>query len=64
MTENDRLLRLWQVLEILPISRSAWYQGIKAGKFPKPVKLGPRISAWKYSDIIQIIERGVEGDEG
>ena len=38
-------LRLPQVLNIVPISKSAWWEGCKTGRFPKPVKLGPRTTA-------------------
>ena len=55
---NDNvLLRLPQVLTIIPISKSAWWQGCKDGRFPKPVKLGPRTSAWRSSDIAALVER-------
>lgn len=40
--ENESLLRLSQVLRIIPISKSAWWQRCKEGRYPKPVKLGPR----------------------
>ena len=42
---------------IIPISRSQWYAGIKTGKYPKCVKLGARISAWRASDIHAVIEQ-------
>lgn len=35
----------------LPISRSSWFAGIKDGRFPKPVALGPRTSAYRVEDI-------------
>jgi len=44
-------LRLPQVLEIIPISKSTWWKGIKEGRFPKPVKLTERTSAWLREDI-------------
>jgi predicted DNA-binding transcriptional regulator AlpA len=51
-TEKKRgFLRLPQVLEILPISKSTWWKGIKEGRFPKPVKLTERTSAWLRADI-------------
>jgi prophage regulatory protein len=31
----------------IPVSKSTWWAGIKDGRFPKPVKLGPRITAWR-----------------
>jgi predicted DNA-binding transcriptional regulator AlpA len=39
----------------LPISRSSWWSGIKAGRYPKPVKLGPRTTAWRVEDIRALI---------
>lgn len=49
-------LRLPQVLAIIPISKSAWWAGCKTGRFPKPIKLGPRTTVWKVEDIIALIE--------
>ena len=40
--ENESPLRLSQVLKIVPISKSAWWQGCKDGRYPKPIKQGPR----------------------
>lgn len=56
-------LRLPQVLEIFPVSKSAWYAGIKAGIYPKPNKLGQRSSAWSSESIRALIER-VANDAG
>lgn len=41
----------------IPVSKSTWWQGVKEGRFPKPVKLGPRITAWRVEDIRTLIER-------
>ena len=54
---EDFFLRLPQVLELIPISKSAWWQGCKEGRFPKPIKLGPRTSVWRSSDIAALVER-------
>jgi prophage regulatory protein len=40
----------------IPVGRSTWWQGVKSGRFPKPVKLGPRTTAWKVEDIRKLIE--------
>jgi predicted DNA-binding transcriptional regulator AlpA len=50
-------LRLTQVLEIVPVSKSLWWQGCKEGRFPKPVKLSPRTTAWKAEDIAALVAR-------
>lgn len=42
---------------ILPICRASWYAGVKSGQYPQPVKLGPRTSAWRNSDLLELIER-------
>jgi hypothetical protein len=34
----------------IPVGRSTWWAGVKSGRFPKPVKLGPRTTAWKVED--------------
>ena len=39
----------------IPVSRSTWWAGIKNGRYPKPVKLGPRITAWRVEDIRALI---------
>ncbi len=50
------LIKLPDVLQLYPVSRSTWYQGIKLGKYPPPIKIGPRSSAWRLSDINKLIE--------
>lgn len=40
----------------LPIGRSTWWAGVRSGRFPKPVKLGPRTTAWKVEDIRKLID--------
>jgi predicted DNA-binding transcriptional regulator AlpA len=56
------LLRLPHVLALIPISRSAWWAGCKSGRFPKPVKIGPRTSAWRGADIIAVREKILRGE--
>ena len=50
-------LRLKQILEIIPISRSVWWAGCKSGRFPKPVKLGERTTAWRAEDIAALVQQ-------
>lgn len=42
---------------IIPVSKSSWWAGVKSGRFPQPVKLGPRTTAWKVSDIRAFVEK-------
>ena len=54
---SQRLLRISQVLAIVPISRSSWWEGCRTGRYPKPIKLGPRTTVWRAEDIAAFIER-------
>ena len=48
------LVRLSQILAPkgpIPVSKSTWFQGVKDGRFPKPMKLGPRTSVYKVEEI-------------
>jgi len=54
---TKRLLRLKQIIGTkncpgrVPVSKSSWWQGVKEGRFPKPIKLGPRTTVWNEEDI-------------
>jgi len=52
----QKLLRLKQVLEIVPIGQSAWWRGVKSGKFPAPFQLLKRCTVWKEEDILELVE--------
>lgn len=57
----DRLLRRKEVEQITGRSRSSIYDGIVAGTFPKPVKIGARAVAWPESVIRNWIAERMEG---
>lgn len=50
-------VRLPQILTVFPVSKSTWWAGVKDGRFPRPVKLSTRITAWRVEDIQSLIER-------
>ncbi|MCD8498104.1 MAG: AlpA family phage regulatory protein [Alphaproteobacteria bacterium] len=49
-------VRLPEVLRVFPVSKSTWWAGVKEGRYPKPVKLGPKMTAWRVEDIRALIE--------
>ncbi|MBB6243080.1 putative DNA-binding transcriptional regulator AlpA [Rhodanobacter sp. MP1X3] len=63
-------LRIWQIVgraatktapaipPIYPVSKSHFWAGVRSGRYPKPVHLGERITAWKVEDIRALIEQG------
>lgn len=42
---------------IIPVKKSCWWAGCASGRFPKPVKLGPRVTAWRVEDIVDLIQK-------
>lgn len=41
---------------LIPVCKSTWWAGVKTGRFPKPVKLGPKTTVWRAKDIRALIE--------
>jgi len=41
---------------LLPISKTTWWKGIHEGRFPKPIKIGPRVSVWLVEDIKALMD--------
>ncbi|MGZ4958702.1 MAG: helix-turn-helix transcriptional regulator [Methylomonas sp.] len=42
---------------LIPVSKSTWWAGVKSGRYPKPVKLSARTTAWRVDDIRALIEQ-------
>jgi prophage regulatory protein len=47
-------------IEVIPIGKTCWWEGIKSGRFPKPVKLSARCTAWRHEDIRDLIKQLAE----
>ncbi len=44
-------VRVSQLIKMIPVSKASIWRKVKDGSFPKPVKLGDRITAWHMDDI-------------
>lgn len=58
MSATDKLLRLSSILAPngpIPVSRSTWWAGVRSGRFPQPIKLGPRTTVWRGQDIADLV---------
>jgi prophage regulatory protein len=59
------LLRLPQIIgskkhgiqPMIPVSRSTWFDGVKAGRFPQPIKLSERVTAWRADEIYALTQK-------
>ncbi len=57
-------LRIWDIVgnkkqnipALIPIGRTSFLNGVKSGKYPKPVKLSERTTAWRVQDIRALID--------
>ena len=64
---NEGFIRLKQLIgaeadsvPIVPVSAATIWNWVRQGKFPKPVRLSPAITAWKVQDIRDFLESGGE----
>ncbi|CAN7470506.1 helix-turn-helix transcriptional regulator [Paraburkholderia hospita] len=46
-----KILRLTGVLEAVGVKKSSIYNWVRDGKFPAPVRLGPRSVGWRQEDV-------------
>jgi prophage regulatory protein len=54
-------VRLKQILAPdgpIPVSKSTWWAGIRDGRFPRPLKLGPGVTVWRAEDITRLLVEG------
>lgn len=42
---------------IIPVSRATWYRGMADGRYPRPVKIASKSTAWRAADIRDLVER-------
>lgn len=69
--KDDHYYRIKEILRPhgpIPVRPSTWWAGVASGRFPAPMKLGPRVTAWKGADINALLGRQLppadEGPEG
>lgn len=63
--KQNALLRLPQIIgckkhdipPLIPVSRSTWLDGVKAGRFPQPIKLSERVTAWRADEIYALTQK-------
>lgn len=68
--ELERFFRLSDIVgdrrkgkpALIPISKTSWWAGVQDGRYPQPVKLSARTTAWKEHDIRALIERLSRGE--
>lgn len=51
-TEHLRIIRIREVIALTGLSRSAIYAAVKAGTFPRQLKLSARSSGWLRNEVV------------
>lgn len=64
---TDRYVRVRQIVgdpeavppipAIVQVGTSTWWAWVKAGKAPQPIKLSPRVTVWRESEVRAFVER-------
>ena len=57
-----RLMRMPEVLRLVGVSRASFWDGIRAGRYPQPRKLGA-CAVWVSTEIEELVQRVVAGDK-
>lgn len=56
-TSDVGFLRIDQIIpDLLPISKATFYRCVSEGRYPRPVKLSKNCTAWRKSEINELIE--------
>lgn len=56
----SQVIKLPEVLQLTKVSKSKWYDEIKKGNAPKPIKLGDRAVAWVMDDVREWLEQRIK----
>jgi len=54
---NASLVRLPVVEALFACSTASVWRRVKNGTLPKPVKLSPRVTAWRVGDLRQVLKQ-------
>jgi prophage regulatory protein len=60
---TERLIRLPEVMDKLGIARSTVWLYVEQEKLPKPIKLSPRVTVWRESEINAYIADKIGGGQ-
>lgn len=47
-----------------PIHRSTLWRGIDAGRYPRPLKVGPSTNRWRRDELVAVLNKAAAEREG
>ena len=57
MNKLSKFYRVNDLTSLLSMGKSTIYAWVKAGRFPKPIKVSPRMTLWSSEDIDQWLNK-------
>lgn len=65
-TQEPKLLtvRMKDLSAAIGLSHSTIFRYVHDGKFPKPIKINPRVSLWKWSEVEAWLDQQAKKQEG
>ena len=58
MLSNPRAyMRVPAIIQFFSIGQSTWWKWVQEGKAPRPIKIGPRTSVWRISEILALADK-------
>ena len=55
-TEESRIVRMAEVMQLTGLSKSTIHRRYRAGTFPRPLRLGPQSIGWRREEIVEWVE--------
>lgn len=56
--ETQEYYRAKEAAALLRVGLSTWWRWVQEGKIPAGTKLGPRVTVWRRSDVLALIDGG------
>jgi predicted DNA-binding transcriptional regulator AlpA len=66
--EQRKVIRLSKIVGThkqegkLPVSKATIWRWVKTGRFPKPFKLGDRVTVWDSNEVEDFIKKSIRGE--
>jgi prophage regulatory protein len=57
LDDDEGFIRKPRILQLIPIGESSWDRGVAEGRFPPPVRIATRTTAWRVRDIRQLLAK-------
>lgn len=39
------------IAPLFPVGQTTWWNGVRSGRYPKPVRIGAKAVAWRVEDV-------------